>query len=53
MAERAVAKGELVPLLPGFAHVVGGLYLVWPASRHPSAAATLLRDFIIEHIQFE
>ena len=53
LAEPVVSSGDLVPVLPGFGQMVGGLYLVWPASRHQSAAAGLLRDFIIEHIQFE
>jgi len=50
LAKGPVKRGEIVRVLPQYALEAGGLYLVWPASRHPSAAATLLRDFIIQHL---
>jgi DNA-binding transcriptional LysR family regulator len=50
IARPALDRGELVRVLPALSHTAGGLYLVWPATRHPSAAATVLRDFIIEKL---
>ena len=44
------ALGEVERVLPDYALVGGGLYIVSPSSRHEPARVTLLREFLIAEI---
>lgn len=47
--EKDVAEGRLVRLLPRYSlRGGGGLYLVYPATRHPPRKLTVFRDFLLE-----
>lgn len=41
-------EGRLVQLLPAEAHVVGGAWAIYPASRHPASKVRALIDYFVE-----
>jgi DNA-binding transcriptional LysR family regulator len=47
-AEKDVAEGRLVCVLPRYRLLASGLYLVYPAARHQPRKVTAFRDFVLE-----
>ncbi|OLP57749.1 LysR family transcriptional regulator [Xaviernesmea oryzae] len=50
LAQDAIARGELVPLLLDHLDAPGQFNLIWPSSRHLSPKVRVLVDFLAEHL---
>ncbi len=47
-AAQDVADGRLVRVLPGWSHVIGALYLIYPTARQLPRKVAAFRDFLVE-----
>ena len=48
LARQPLAEGALRRVLPEYRSATASIYLVYPTSRHLSAAVRALRDFLVE-----
>ncbi len=50
LCEEAIATGSLVPVLPEYSSIDGGLYAMYPSRQHLSGAVRSLTDFVAARI---